>query len=211
MISDEAALPVGKVPPRGSSHAGSSEGIGADAETSPGTERIARRLKSKSPRAEASTKTGADAPEDKAQDPERVTMRTTGVFMSTDPRIAPHAAETTGNDCSSTNRHAVGKAIAQPVSLHTPPIQPGGVMIPLGSQDRRTVGCATAPNTAGMPNATENQPPRPGGRTAAGQEATSAQVVERGHQVAMIEVPDKEDDTAYQRWLAKGSPIVTLT
>ncbi len=27
----------------------------------------------------------------------------------------------------------------------------------------------------------------------------------------MIEVPDKEDDTAYQRWLAKGSPIVTLT
>ncbi len=27
-------------------------------------------------------------------------------------------------------------------------------------------------------------------------EAPSAQVVERGHQVAMIEVPDKEDDTA---------------
>ncbi len=42
-------------------------------------------------------------------------------------------------------------------------------------------------------------------------EAASAQVVERGHQVAMIEVPDEEDDTAYQRWLAKGSPIVTPT
>ncbi len=27
----------------------------------------------------------------------------------------------------------------------------------------------------------------------------------------MIEVPDEEDDTAYQRWLAKGSPIVTPT
>ncbi len=42
-------------------------------------------------------------------------------------------------------------------------------------------------------------------------EAASTQAVERGHQVAMIEVPDEEDDTAYQRWLAKGSPIVTLT
>ncbi len=48
-------------------------------------------------------------------------------------------------------------------------------------------------------------------RTAAGQETASTQAVKRGHQVAMIEVPDEEDDTAYQRWLAKGSPIVTLT
>ncbi len=41
------------------------------------------------------------------------------------------------------------------------------------------------------------------------QEAASTQAVERGHQVAMIEVPDEEDDTAYQQWVAKGSPIVT--
>ncbi len=27
----------------------------------------------------------------------------------------------------------------------------------------------------------------------------------------MIEVPNEDDDTAYQRWLAKGSPIVTPT
>ncbi len=27
----------------------------------------------------------------------------------------------------------------------------------------------------------------------------------------MIEVPDEDDDTAYQRWLAKGSPIETPT
>ncbi len=32
-----------------------------------------------------------------------------------------------------------------------------------------------------------------------------------GHQVTLIEVPDKEDDTAYQRWITKGSPIVTPT
>ncbi len=57
--SDEAALLVGKVPPRGSSCAASSEGIGRGTKTSPGTERNTRQLKSKSPRAEASTKTEA--------------------------------------------------------------------------------------------------------------------------------------------------------
>ncbi len=153
-----------------------------------------------------------NAHEDKAWDPERVTMRTTGALTSTaNPSITPHAAEMTGHDYSSTDRHTVGKAIAQPVSLHTLPIKPGGAMIPTGSQDRRTVGCATAPNTAGTPNATENRPPRPSGRTADEQGSTSAQAVKRGHQVAMIKVPDEEDDTAYQRWLAKGSPIVTPT
>ncbi len=29
--------------------------------------------------------------------------------------------------------------------------------------------------------------------------------------VTMIEVPDKEDDTAYRWWVAKGSPLVSLT
>ncbi len=48
-------------------------------------------------------------------------------------------------------------------------------------------------------------------RTAAGQEAASTQVVERGPQVTMIKIPDEEDNTAYQRWLAKGSPLVTPT
>ncbi len=54
--SDEAALLDGKVPPRGSSHTASSEGIAVESETSPGTERNARWSKSKSPgNAEAST------------------------------------------------------------------------------------------------------------------------------------------------------------
>ncbi len=77
-----------------------------------------------------------NALEDKAQDPEQETMRTTGALTSTtNPRIAPHAAETTGRDHSSIDRHAVSETIAQLVSLHTPPIKPGGVMIPPGSQD----------------------------------------------------------------------------
>ncbi len=36
-------------------------------------------------------------------------------------------------------------------------------------------------------------------RTAKGKEAASAQVVKRGHTVTMVEVPDLEDNTAYQR------------
>ncbi len=218
--SDQAALLVGKVPPRGSSRAGSSEGIGADAETSPDTERNARRLKSKSPRAEASTKKGAtptrcsDALEDKARDPERVHLWTTPTSTGDDTTDAdPHAA---GAPCISDpggDQYAAGNARAQPVSLHSLPIQPGGVMIPLGSQDRRTTGCAiadTAPSNVGVLKETKNRPSHPDG-TAEEHGSASAQAVKRGHQVAIIEVPDEDDDTAYQRWLAKGSPIVTPT
>ncbi len=46
-------------------------------------------------------------------------------------------------------------------------------------------------------------------RTAAGKEAASTQAVNRGHTVTMIEVPDEEDDTAYRRWLEKGSLVVS--
>ncbi len=46
-------------------------------------------------------------------------------------------------------------------------------------------------------------------RTAAGQEAASAQAVKRGHTVTMIEVPDPDDDTAYRQWLRKGSPVTS--
>ncbi len=58
----------------------------------------------------------------------------------------------------------------------------------------RTVGCATAPTKA-----------------AERKEAASAQAVKRGHTVTMIEVPDEEDNTAYQQWLAKGSPLTSPT
>ncbi|SJL16403.1 uncharacterized protein ARMOST_19927 [Armillaria ostoyae] len=40
-------------------------------------------------------------------------------------------------------------------------------------------------------------------KTAAGQEAASAQAVNRGHSVTLIKVPDEDDNTAYQIWLAK--------
>ncbi|SJL16236.1 uncharacterized protein ARMOST_19756 [Armillaria ostoyae] len=40
-------------------------------------------------------------------------------------------------------------------------------------------------------------------KAAAGQGAANAQAVNRGHPVLMVEVPDEEDNTAYQIWLAK--------
>ncbi|SJL16416.1 uncharacterized protein ARMOST_19940 [Armillaria ostoyae] len=40
-------------------------------------------------------------------------------------------------------------------------------------------------------------------RPAAGLEAASAQAVNRGHAVTCIEIPDEDDDTAFQLWLAK--------
>ncbi|SJK99915.1 uncharacterized protein ARMOST_03226 [Armillaria ostoyae] len=40
-------------------------------------------------------------------------------------------------------------------------------------------------------------------KIAAGLKAASAQAVNRGHSVSMIEVPNEEGDMAYQIWLAK--------
>ncbi|SJL15215.1 uncharacterized protein ARMOST_18701 [Armillaria ostoyae] len=40
-------------------------------------------------------------------------------------------------------------------------------------------------------------------RPAAGLEAASTQAVNRGHPVTCIEIPDEDDDTAFQLWLAK--------
>ncbi len=42
-------------------------------------------------------------------------------------------------------------------------------------------------------------------------EAASAQAVKRGHQVSMIEIPDNEDDMSFRKWVAKGSPTISLT
>ncbi|SJL14660.1 uncharacterized protein ARMOST_18125 [Armillaria ostoyae] len=48
-------------------------------------------------------------------------------------------------------------------------------------------------------------------KTAAGEEAASAQAVKRGHQVTCIEIPDEDDDTAFQLWLAKErTPAVAM-
>ncbi len=122
----------------------------------------------------------------------------------------PHATGAPSNSDPGGDQHAAGNAVAQPASTQPMPIQPGGVMIPPGSQDRRTTGCAAAPTNVRAPKATGTQFPRPD-RTADEHGSANAQAVKRGHQVAMIEVPDEDDNTAYQRWLTKGSPIVTPT
>ncbi|SJL08051.1 uncharacterized protein ARMOST_11410 [Armillaria ostoyae] len=73
---------------------------------------------------------------------------------------------------------------ANQTNLHSP-IAPGNV-----DEERLS-------KTAGDANATATK------KRATGLEAASTQAVNRGHSTTMIEVPDEEDDTAYQIWLAK--------
>ncbi len=40
-------------------------------------------------------------------------------------------------------------------------------------------------------------------------EAASAQVVKRGHQITMVEVPDDEDDTSFWKWVTGSSPTIS--
>lgn len=40
-------------------------------------------------------------------------------------------------------------------------------------------------------------------------EAAGAQVVKRGQQVVLEEIPDEEDDASYRQWKARGSPIIS--
>ncbi len=75
---DEAALLVGKVPPWGSSYAASSEGIGRGAETSPGTEWIARTSQLKSPgKKAAATKTFPSHDQSRGLHPQKHELLTT--------------------------------------------------------------------------------------------------------------------------------------
>ncbi len=95
-------------------------------------------------------------------------------------------------------------------------VQPGNrIDDPRGDPDEthvtRTVGCATAPTQDAQYSISTCAQQETKERIAVGKEAASAQAVKRGHMVTMIEVPDEEDDTAYQRWLTKGSPLGTLT
>ncbi len=220
----QAALPDGKVPPRGSSLTGGSEGIGAEAETSPGTERNARRSKFKSPRVEASTNTGATqsrkptghaatpsnvgAPNETKNRPSRpdgkIEDQTQTIYNRSEPLEKsaiqnPRATGPEGRTVLSTPEcDSVLDLGRRDDSTVVYPSAIDRSFDVLDSQQSKT-GCACLDNPSGHHGAEERK------------EAASAQAVKRGPQVAMIEVPDEEDDTAYQQWLTKGAPIVTPT
>ncbi|SJL16146.1 uncharacterized protein ARMOST_19665 [Armillaria ostoyae] len=85
---------------------------------------------------------------------------------------------------------------AQPVVLRDdPPITALGHSMPC--QTSRQDHQARPSKAAGDAKATATK------KSAAGQGAASAQAVNRGHSVTCIEVPDEDDDTAFQLWLAK--------
>ncbi len=209
--SDEVALLVGKVPPRGSSRAVSSEGIARGGETSPGMEWNARTLKSKSPgKAEASMKASTSHDQSWGLHPQKHKLLTTEGRLGTlkvtqDPMEAQASYE--GQEVGDRAGKSILMAqVESSVSTHisgqdqddAPWERTAGSLPMTGKDNKKTrysVGTCTRQTTKE--------------RTATGQEAASAQAVERGHMVTMIEVPDPEDDTAYRQWLKKGSPIAS--
>ncbi len=110
--------------------------------------------------AETAPTESPNASKDKARDSERVTMRTTPVSTGNNTTDAdPHAASAPSTSDPGGDQHATGNAVAQPASTQPMPIQPGGAMIPPGSQDRRTARCATAdaaPSNNGVLKETKN-------------------------------------------------------
>ncbi len=185
--SDKVALLVGKVPPRGSSRAASLEGIAIGGETSPGMEQNARTSKYKSPgKMEASTKVPISRNQSQGPHPQKHELLTTegrsGTLKETRNPTgaqAPHMGQGVGD--------RAGKSIltAQVKS---------SIFARISGQDQDD---APRKRTSGSLPATGKDDQK-----AERREAASAQAVKRGHQVTMIEVPDDEDDTSFQKWVA---------
>ncbi len=231
--SDQAALLDSKVPPRGSSLTGCLEGIAVEGETSPGTERNARRLKFKSPRVEASTNEGAALPQSTTQG-----RRTAGCATADAAPSNVGAPNETKNQPS----HPGGKIEDQTRTVRKRPetLEKSATQNPraIGPEGRTVWSTSNATPDLGLDRRDDSTvvypspidrtfdvldsqklkpgracPDNPSGHHGAEErkEAASAQAVKRGPQVAMIEVPNKDDDTAYQQWLAKGSPVANPT
>ncbi|SJL08099.1 uncharacterized protein ARMOST_11461 [Armillaria ostoyae] len=107
--------------------------------------------------------------------------------------VAPESVSLRGKGETGNSVFAVQ---VQPIAHHSdPPIMALGHSMP--RQTSRQDHQARPSKAVGDANATTTK------KIAAGQEAASAQAVNRGHSVSIIEVPDEDNDTAYQIWLAK--------
>ncbi|SJL05187.1 uncharacterized protein ARMOST_08555 [Armillaria ostoyae] len=105
--------------------------------------------------------------------------------------VAPESVSLGGKGETGKSAFAVQ---AQPVVLQSDPSTTAlGHSMPRQQQDHQ----ACPSKVTGDANATATK------KIAAGQEAASAQAVKRGHQVTCVEVPDKDNDVAFQIWLAK--------
>ncbi len=210
--SDEAALLVGKVPPWGSSPAVSSEGIAIGGETSPGTERNARTSQSKSPgKTAAATKTFPSHDQSRGPHPQKHELLMTEGRLGTpnetqDPMEAQASNEGRGVGDLHAGKSVLTAQAESSVSARisgqdqddAPRERTAGSPLVTGKDDKNA---RYSTGTCARQTAEE--------RTAAGQEAASAQAVKRGHSVTMIEVPDPDNNTAYRQWLKKGSPVVS--
>ncbi|SJL18406.1 uncharacterized protein ARMOST_21995 [Armillaria ostoyae] len=99
-------------------------------------------------------------------------------------------------------------------------VRPGGISDPVTPPSEPSSQSTKGGTLIDAPRPAEERPSKAAGdakatatkKTAAKEEAASTQAVKRGHQVTCIEIPDEEDDTAFQLWLAKKRlPIITQT
>ncbi|SJL16483.1 uncharacterized protein ARMOST_20009 [Armillaria ostoyae] len=136
------------------------------------------------------------------EDPDNVAGATTFSFIipsGTAPSTLsdasmPKVAGETGNSAFAVQAHPI-----VPIAVAT---EPGNTLqvqqIPKPDQKEHDEDHQACPSkTAGVANATATK------KITAGKEAASTQAVNRGHSVSIIEVPNEDDDMAYQIWLAK--------
>ncbi len=181
-------------------------------ETSPDTERIARMSQLKSPgKAAAAMKTFPSRNQSRGPHPQKHELLTTeGRLGTPNANAGPY-----GEREFPTRAREVGDATGK--SVHSAQVK-SSVSARISGQDQDDT---SRERTAGSPPATgkDDKKARYSAgtcarqateeRTAAGKEAASAQAVNRGHTVTMIEVPDEEDDASYRKWVAKGSPTIS--
>ncbi|SJL13333.1 uncharacterized protein ARMOST_16773 [Armillaria ostoyae] len=133
---------------------------------------------------------------------------------------SPPPSTKTGEQKDGVEREPQGTGVAgTTVSPRaTTQVRPGGISDPVTPLSEPSSQTTKGGTLIDAPKPAEERPSKAVGdanatttkKTAAGQEAASAQAVERGHTVTCIEVPDEDDDTAFQLWLAKERlPTVT--
>ncbi|SJL16262.1 uncharacterized protein ARMOST_19782 [Armillaria ostoyae] len=96
----------------------------------------------------------------------------------------------------STDSEGMGQTGNSTFAVQAPPIMP-----PRGGPLMKGEDDPGIPPLNEQGRSSEGIPPRRA--LATGQEAASAQAVQRGHSVTMVEVPDQDNDTVFQIWLAK--------
>ncbi|SJL16886.1 uncharacterized protein ARMOST_20416 [Armillaria ostoyae] len=126
---------------------------------------------------------------------------------------SPPSSTKTGEQKDGVEREPQGTGVAGTTvsSRATTQVRPGEISGPATPPSEPSSQSTKGGTLIDAPRPAEERPSKAAGdakatatkKSAAGTEAASAQAVKRGHQVTCIEVPDEDDDRAFQLWLAK--------